>query len=142
MRMAVLGMFAFSLDNLAFQELQRKTTWRHEQTPRFGARPANQSAGPDADLITLSGMIVPGVLGKMSSLRDLRDMGDMGAAWPLVTGFGEMLGAYVIESVTEGQTIFMEDGRPRRADFTVELRRVDDDEARDKSIPVGLKVRG
>lgn len=137
-----LGVFTFSLSNLAYQDLKRSTTWRHGQTPRFGARPANQFAGPEEDKITLSGLVYAGVAGRMSALQDLRDMGDTGAAWPLVTGYGEMLGAYVLESVEEGQSVFMDDGRPRKADFTVQLRRVDDDDARDKLLPVGLKVKG
>ncbi|MDZ4372612.1 MAG: phage tail protein [Phenylobacterium sp.] len=140
-QLMALGVFAFSLPNLAFQDLQRRTTWRHGQTPRFGARPANQFGGPDADVLTLSGVIVPGMLGRLQGLIDLREMGDTGAAWPLVTGYGQMLGAFVIEGVTEGQQIFMDDGVPRRADFSVDLRRVDDDDARDRTLPRGLRIR-
>lgn len=136
-----LGIFSFSLSNLAFQDLQRKTSWRHGQTPRVGVRPANQFMGPENDQVTVSGMIIPGVLGRLQALQDLRDMGDTGSAWPLVTGYGDVWGAFVIDSVSEGQQIFLDDGRPRKADFTAELHRVDDDDARDKLLPVGFKVR-
>ncbi|WP_337186709.1 phage tail protein [Phenylobacterium sp.] len=141
-QLLALGVFPFSLPNLAFQDLQRRTSWRHGQTPRFGRRPATQFGGPDADKITLSGMVMPGLLGRLGALDELREMGDTGAAWPLVTGYGEMWGAFVIESLTEGRQIFLDDGAPRRADFTVELLGVDEDDVRDRTLPAGLRIRG
>ena len=142
--MLALGMFPFSLGNLPFQELQRKTSWRHGQVPRYGARPANQSMGPENDQVTISGLCVPGVVGRLEAIQQLRDMGDTGAGWPLVTGYGDVLGTFVIDSVDEGRTLFLDDGHPRKADFTVQLHRVDDDDARDRTLPVGLKskIRG
>lgn len=133
--MMTLGLFAFSLPTAAYQELQRRTSWRHGRTPRVGARAASQFQGPDEDTITVSGLIAPGAIGKLQALQDLRDMGDEGLAWPLVTGYGENLGAWKIDSVDETQTIFMDDGRPRKADFTVTLHRVDDADARHPSAP-------
>lgn len=133
--MMALGLFTFSLSDLAFQELQRRTSWRHGQTPRFGTLPANQFMGRDGMNLTVSGLIYPGMVGRMSSLAELREMGDTGSAWPLVTGYGEVWGAFVLDSVEDGQQIFMDDGRPRKADFTVQMHQVDDDDARDKLLP-------
>lgn len=135
--MMTLGLFAFSLPTAAYQELQRRTSWRHGKTSRVGARAASQFMGPDEDSITLSGLIAPGQIGKLEALRELRAMGDEGLAWPLVTGgaVGENLGAWKIDSVDETQTIFMDDGRPRKADFTVTLHRIDDADARHPSAP-------
>ena len=38
--MMALGMFVFSLETLAYQELQRQTDWRHPSSPRVGVQPA------------------------------------------------------------------------------------------------------
>lgn len=120
-----LGMFAFEMGTLPYQELVRKTEWRHGSTPRFGARDASQYIGPGADQISLSGAIYPGVGGSHQSLRDLRDMGDQGEAWPLVDGTGRQLGVFTIGSIEERQAVFTVDGVPRTADFTIELSRID-----------------
>lgn len=127
--MMTLGLFTFHLPTLVFQDLQRRTAWRHGQTPRVGARPANQFLGPESDTLTLSGMVAPGIIGRLAALQELRDMGDQGSAWPLVTGSGEVLGAWVIDAVDEGHQIILDNGMPRRADFTIQLRRVDDQDA-------------
>lgn len=138
--MMTLGLFAFSLPTAAYQELQRYTSWRHGKTSRVGARAASQFQGPDEDTITVSGLIAPGAVGTLQALQDLRNMGDEGLAWPLVTGFGENLGAWKIDSVDETQTIFMDDGRPRKADFTVTLHRIDDADARHPSAPAPARA--
>ena len=46
-QLLTLGMFIFGMDTLAYSELQRRITWRHEASERFGARPAVQFAGAD-----------------------------------------------------------------------------------------------
>ena len=56
------------------------------------------------------------------TLRTLRRMAADGKAWGLVTGAGEDLGAWIIETVTEDQSHIAGDGTPRRIDFTVTLK--------------------
>jgi hypothetical protein len=120
-----LGMFAFEIGTLPFQELARTTDWRHGSSPRFGARPASQYLGPGEDRVNLVGALLPGLAGTYSSLRTLREMADQGDAWPLVEGGGRVLGNFRIDRIDERQNHFTVDGVPRRADFTVDLARVD-----------------
>ena len=54
--MMSLGMFTFGLPTLAYQELKRRTDWRHARQTRIGARDATQYVGPGEDTITLSGV--------------------------------------------------------------------------------------
>lgn len=124
--MLSLGQFVFSLPTLAYQQLQRSTAWRHAQNSRVGARAASQFVGPDDETITLDGVLLPEVAGQRASLDTLRDMGGQGAAWPLVDGNGVVYGAFVLLSVREVGTLHFKDGTPRRIEFTLELRRVDD----------------
>nr|WP_059392479.1 phage tail protein [Pseudomonas toyotomiensis] len=124
--MMALGMFTFGLPTIAYQELQRTTEWRHGSTSRIGTNPASQFLGRGEDTITLPGTLLPGLVGSPLSLDTLRLMADTGKAWPLVGGTGKIFGAWVITSISETQQIFLEDGTPRRYEFTINLKRIDD----------------
>lgn len=125
--MMALGIFVFGLDTIPYQQLQRQTTWRHPANSRVGLRPARQFAGPGDDTITLSGTLYPELTGGKVSLALLRFMADSGKAWPLIEGTGYIYGLYVVEDVSETNTLFFPDGAARKIDFTIKLTRVDDD---------------
>lgn len=125
--MMALGMFVFSLRTAAYQELQRQTDWRHASNNRVGATPARQFVGRGEDTITLPGIILPELAGSALSLDALRLMANTGKAWPMVEGSGRIYGLWVIESMSETKTIFFSDGTPRRIEFTLSLKRTDDD---------------
>jgi len=125
--MMALGMFVFSLHTAAYQELQRQTDWRHASNNRIGAAPARQFVGRGDDAITLPGIIFPELDGTALSLDAIRLMANTGKAWPMVEGTGRIYGLWVIESLSETKTIFFSDGTPRRIDFTLSLKRIDDD---------------
>lgn len=124
-----LGMFVFEISTAAFQELDRRMAWRFAETSRVGARPARQFVGPGQGKITLQGLIAPEVTGDLQSLRDLEAMGDEGAAWPLVSGYGRVYGAFEIEELSERQTHHFADGAPRRVEFSLTLSQVEDADA-------------
>ncbi|MCS4260233.1 hypothetical protein EDF83_1475 [Pseudomonas protegens] len=125
--MMALGMFVFSLSTAAYQELQRQTEWRHVSNTRIGAAPARQFVGRGDDSITLPGVILPELAGSVLSLDTLRLMANTGKAWPMVEGSGRIYGLWVIESLSETKTMFFRDGTPRRLEFTLNLKRIDDD---------------
>lgn len=125
--MLSLGMFVFSLSTLAYHELQRQTNWRHASNSRVGTSPALQFVGRGEDTITLPGIILPELAGSVLSLDALRLMANTGKAWPMVEGTGRIYGLWVIESLSETKTVFFRDGTPRRIEFTVTLKRTDDD---------------
>ena len=125
--MCALGMFVFSLSTAAYQELQRQTDWRHASNNRVGVAPARQFVGRGDDSITLPGIIFPELAGSALSLDALRLMANTGKAWPMVEGSGRIYGLWVIESLSETKTIFFSNGTPRRIEFTLSLKRTDDD---------------
>lgn len=127
--MAALGQFLFQLDTLAFQELRRASNWRHPSNSRVGARPARQYVGPGDETITLTGLLAPEFMGDRRALERLREMADDGKAYALVNGAGETFGAWVIETVEETGTLFVREGVARRVEFTLNLARVDDQQA-------------
>lgn len=126
--MLALGMFVFSLSTLAYQELQRQTEWRHPSNSRVGAAPARQFVGRGDDIITLPGILFPELAGTTLSLDALRLMANTGKAWPMIEGSGRIYGLWVIESLSETKTVFFRDGTPRRIEFTLTLKRIDDDQ--------------
>ncbi len=124
--MMSLGMFVFGLTTLAYQDMQRQTSWRHPGNSRVGTRAGLQYVGPGDDSITLSGVLVPELMGQASALLELRKMADSGNAWALVSGTGEVFGAFVIENINETGTRHMDNGRARRIEFQLQLKRADD----------------
>lgn len=122
-----LDQFVFGLDTLAYHELQRQTQWKHPSTSRIGARNARQYTGPGDDTITLTGVLVPELVGDLQSLDDLRDMAEVGDYYVMVDGAGKVYGAFAIESMSENQKYHLEDGTPRRVEFSLVLTRVPDD---------------
>jgi phage protein U len=125
--MLCLGLFVFSLDTLSYQELQRRSSWKHASQALVGARNATQYLGPGDDVITLNGVVLPEFAGIPASLSVLRLMADQGAAWVLVEGTGTIYGAFVITELQETKTLFYVDGEARRIEFTITLQRVDQD---------------
>lgn len=120
-----LGMFVFGMDTIPYQDLQRRMSWRHEESERFGARPASQYAGPGEDRVMIGGLVVPELAGSYSSIDRLIEMAGTGDNWPLMDGTGRVLGHYRIESIDQAHRGILAGGLPRAIDFSMELKRVD-----------------
>ncbi|PHM73727.1 phage tail protein [Xenorhabdus kozodoii] len=124
--MAALGLFVFMLKTTPYQSLQHQQSWRFGFNNRIGARPAFQFIGPNNDTITLSGTLYPEITGGRLSLLALQLMADSGKAWSFLDGHGTIYGMFIIESIDQTKTEFFVDGAARKIDFTVTLRRVDE----------------
>jgi len=125
--MLQLGSFQFGVTTAAYQELKRSTEWRWPAQDQFGRLAALQFVGPGNDTITLPGVIYPEWRGGLSQLEALRALGNTGEPQTMLDGRGNLLGRWVIERVDEGQQVFAAAGVPRRQEFTLQLRRVHDD---------------
>lgn len=134
-----LGDFAFTIDDVLFDRLRRRRSWRHPANDRVHARAASQFAGPGDDDISIGGVLAPGQLGRADALEDLAAMADTGRAFALVDGEGFVYGAFVILDLDEDKRHFLADGQALVVDFTLSLRRVDDDEG--QSGAAGQPVR-
>lgn len=108
------------------QQLQYQRSWRHAANSRVNRRPSTQFLGPDNDMLTLSGVLMPEITGGRLSLLALEQMAEQGKAWPLIEGSGTIYGMYVIEGLNQTKTEFFRDGMPRRIEFTLSLKRVDE----------------
>ncbi len=124
--MMTLGMFVFTLKTVSYQELQYQKAWRHAANNRVGKRPALQFIGPDTDTITLSGVLMPAITGGNLSLLALETMAETGKGWPLIEGSGTIYGMFVISELNRTKSEFFSDGAPRKIEFTITLKRVDE----------------
>ncbi|GAA3588768.1 phage tail protein [Gibbsiella greigii] len=124
--MLTLGFFVFMLQTLPYQTMQRNKDYRWPTNNRIGQRPSAQFLGVDNEKITLSGVLLPEITGGRWSLLTLELMADEGRAWPLIGGNGTIYGMFVVESLAETHSLFFADGSPRRTEFTLNLKRVDE----------------
>ncbi|WP_142847587.1 phage tail protein [Telmatospirillum sp. J64-1] len=118
-----LGLFTFGLSTAPFNEIKRSTQERWESRNPVGAGPTYQHLGPGEDTITLDGVLMPELTGGPANLDKLRAMQASGKAWIMVSGQGENLGKWFIQSVDETQSHFAGPGLARRIAFTLKLTR-------------------
>lgn len=125
--MMILGMFPFALQTTPYQTSNQSNTWRHAKNDRVGKSPRYQYIGPDEEPITLSGTLYPEISGGDVSLTTLETMAYTGRAWPLIEGTGKIYGMYVIDGLTQNRAEFFQDGKARKIDFTLSLKKVSED---------------
>jgi phage protein U len=138
MPMLILGAFPFSVNTAAYQQLQRSNQYQWASQARLGKSiakhlgvggPAYQFIGPGDETISLNGAIYPqyvGLPGRLS-LSALRLQADAGIALPLVSVGGLLLGRFIIEQIQETDSALFSDGSPRKIEFTLSLKRYNED---------------
>ena len=120
--MMFLGPFRFSVDTAAYQRLDRETSFRWAAQPRLGTSDALQFVGDD-DTVTLEG-VIHGQTGPGSGqVERMRSAGRLAMPLPLISGGGRVFGFFVIERVSEAQSVFAKGGAPKKQEFTIALRR-------------------
>ncbi|RPE72549.1 hypothetical protein EDC62_0240 [Tibeticola sediminis] len=126
--------FRFAVDTAAYQSVKRKTEWRWPAQDRLWADPARQFTGRGTDEITLDGVILPafrGGVGQINALRELADaaltQGAGARPLTLVTGYGEVLGRWVITGLDEEQPTIGERGAALEQRFSLTLAAYGDD---------------
>lgn len=120
--------FRFAIDTAAYQSLTRRTEWRWPAQDRLWTDPARQFTGKGNDEITLDGVILPAFRGGLEQIKAMRELADAALiegseAKPLmlVTGYGDVLGEWVILSIEEEQPIIGERGAPLEQHFRITL---------------------
>lgn len=125
--MLSIGLFVFEVHTAAYQQLQHATAQRWAANNRIGARPSYQYLGPGEESIALDGTLYPEVTGGLSDLSMLKEMAASGKAHTLISGNGHLHGLWFIDTISETQTVFFKDGSPRKIQFTLHMKRTDDD---------------
>lgn len=124
--MLALGLFVFMRQTLPYTSMNRTAGYNWASNTRVGKRAAFQYIGPGDETIELSGELYPELTGGKPSLMLVRQMAEQGKAWPLIDGTGVIYGMYVIDGLTDSGSDFYSDGSPRKINFTLKLKRVDE----------------
>jgi phage protein U len=122
--LAKLGDFIFEPKGVSFQKFDRETSFNWAELKRIGAEPLRQFLGTNGEKITISGTMYPHYRGNLSQISDLRTMGRDGVPYRLIAAdseSGQNLGLWIILSVKDNRTLFTDDGRPLKVEFTLEL---------------------
>jgi phage protein U len=122
-----LGFFVFMRQTTPYTETSRELSWRLPENAIIGKLPKVQFTGKGAETMNISGTLIPELTGGRLSLKALELMAERGKAYPLIEGASFMvLGWFVIESISIQSSEFFADGTPRKIDFTLALKRIDD----------------
>lgn len=120
--MMALGLFRFGVNSAAYQTWTRSASYRWEKLDRAGRAPAMQFLGPDADEISLEGVIYPHFRGGLRQVELMRAAARLGQPLMLVDGLGWVWERWVITSIIEKKSVFLADGAPRQVDFAMSLK--------------------
>ena len=134
--MMLLGPVSFSVETSAYEQLQRSTQYQWASQNRLGhpllkhlgiGGPAHQYIGPGEESINLNGTVFPQYKGGPLHISLMRLSAGLGVALPLIDGNGFIYGRWLIESVQETNSVLFSDGNPRKIDFSLSLKRYNED---------------
>ncbi|MDF7673553.1 phage tail protein [Acetobacteraceae bacterium ESL0709] len=118
-----LGDVQFSLNTATFRQLNHNSEAVWAQTGCIGSTDRLHYTGPGDETLTLPGELYPQWRGSARLLDTLRLMMRSGEVYCLLSASGDILGVYVIQSVSQESSLFKSDGTPRKISFTLTLRR-------------------
>ena len=125
--MLSLGDFQFSVDTAAYTQLALRAEYPWAAVERLQNTPQQQAAGKETRSITLEGAVYPTYRDAgVSQVERLREAAAKMTPQYLVDGNGRYLGRWIVKSVSQTDTVFFEDGTPRKQEFTLEMEQFDD----------------
>jgi len=122
MVMMALGVFRFGITGSSYQSLTRSAGYRWSKAERVGRAPAMHYVGPDADEVTIEGVIYPHFKGGLRQVELMRLRAGTGAPMMMVDGLGWIWKKWVIVRVEEKKSVFMRDGAPKKIEFSITLQ--------------------
>lgn len=121
--MAMIGDFAFNLDDKYFDSMNRTVTYSFADIPKAQSYEGSQSVGKDIEEITIGGNLITFKSG-LKPLSALEAIADKKQAVPFIMGYGDVLGDFKITKISEARTVFLDDGKSVKIGFDIDLKRV------------------
>lgn len=121
--MAMIGDFAFNLSTNDFNRLSRTLNYHFAEIPKAQDYEGSQSVGKDTEEITISGDLIT-LRSGLKPLAALESIANKKQAVPFIMGYGDVLGDFKITKISEDRSIFLEDGKSVRLEFSIDLKRV------------------
>ncbi len=131
-----LGSYQFGLDTAANESLERSDAYRWAPQERLTREVAYQFLGPGERKITLPGVIYPQFRGGLGQVDAMRAEADKGQPLMLTDGLGTVFGRWVILSVREVKSVFLEGGAPRKIEFNLEIAKYGEDNPGQAATPI------
>lgn len=124
--MLSLGDFQFSIDTAAYAQLSLRAEYSWAAVERLQNTPRFQATGKETRSVTLDGVVYPGYRDAgISQIETLREAAVKMEPQYLMAGDGKYLGRWVVKSISQTDSVFLEDGLPQKQEFTLELERFD-----------------
>lgn len=135
--MLTLGDFHFSVDEVAYQNIQRASSWRWAEQQRFGQSDLLQYTGKGAMQISFDGEVYtdrqrPALRADRlyigtKPLKTLGVLGDSAEPLLMVSGTGEIMGYWVVTGFNDSADRFLMAGIPRHQKFNMTIKYYGDD---------------
>ncbi|MBU2709313.1 phage tail protein [Zooshikella marina] len=116
-----LGLFTFSIETAAFNQLQRAWSFTWSEQKRLGTIPQLQYTGEGQQTINLSGSVFPGQYGVVDTVEKMAILGRQGKPLLLVAGTGDLLDYWCITSVEQTNSYLDQQGQPRKINFSLAI---------------------
>ncbi len=120
--MLSLGNFKFSISTASYSELVKTWKWNWSSQTLIGRSDRLQVIGKAPVSITLTGEVMPLFNNAgLNQIENLAKLGDEMKPQMLISGVGDVLGHWVILSVSERSSKFMKGGFARIQAFSIEI---------------------
>jgi len=123
-----IGGVPLGLNHASVEGFDRKKGYRWPAQPRVARPEALQFVGAGAETITVKGYIHPHFKGDAQHMEQIHQLADAGIPYIVLTGTGKVFGKYAITDVSENFKELMDDGRPKRVDYSITLTRYGNDQ--------------
>lgn len=120
--MMQLGDFTFSIDELAYNSMKTDFAWSWAEQGRIGKQDLLQYTGKSAPTRTLDGEAHASLGSSIGALKSLSQLGDLAQPLLMVSGYGDVLGYWVVVSVSSNTRTFLPGGSARHATFSMTLK--------------------
>lgn len=117
-----LGEFSFSVDTLAYQSISQEGTWNWVEQARTGKTDLLQYAGMKAPTKTFEGQAHALMGSSLKSLGDIYQQGLDARPLLMVSGTGQVMGYWVIKSVSDTASSFLPGGMTRQKSFNMTIQ--------------------
>lgn len=132
-----VGPFIFSLTTAAYQNFTRSDNYRWQSVELIGSELAHQYMGPGERDIKLDGVVFthwdagrapfqPQAVVGTEQINQLRSVADAGSPVSVTDGRGRSFGKFVITSLSNKESIFMDNGAAKKQEFDLTLRKYAD----------------
>lgn len=121
--MAMIGDFPFTIEKKPFNKFSRTKEYNFAEIPKVNYYTGEQSIGKDTETLNISGQLIT-IRSGLNPLEKLYQIADKKQSVPFIFGYGEVLGDFKIIKVQEDNSLFLEDGKSVKVDFSIEMKRV------------------